>query len=193
MKKLICALVCLTSITLTTDAQIKWNIDRNHSNIRFTAIHYMISEVDGEFKSFEGSVIASSEDFDEADVAFTAQVASIDTDNERRDNHLKSDDFFNAETFPEINFKGKLEKDGDQYFLTGDLTMRDVTKPVQFDVRYIGSVSLDRGRKAGFKVTGEVNRFDYGIKFNRMLDSGGLVVSKEIGITCNIELNEAKE
>lgn len=174
-------------------AQSSWNIDKNHSDIRFTAVHMVISEVDGEFKDFSGTVSNAPEDFDGAEVEFTAQVASIDTDNERRDGHLKSDDFFNAETYPEIKFKGKIEKDGEQYHLVGDFTMRDVTKPVKFDVKYNGSVSLgQRGRKAGFKVTGSVDRFEYGIKFNRALETGGLVVSQEIGITCNIELNEAK-
>ena len=173
-------------------AQSKWTIDKNHSDIRFTAIHYVISEVDGEFKEFDGSVETESDGFEGAQISFTAQVASIDTDNERRDNHLKSDDFFNAEAYPTINFSGKLQKEGDQYYLVGDFTMRDVTKPIKFKVKHIGTVALSKGKKAGFKITGAVDRFDYGIKFDRVIETGGLAVSREIQITCNIELNESK-
>ena len=93
-----------------------------------------------------------------------------------------------------MKFKGKIEKEGDQYHLVGDFTMRDVTKPIKFDVKYNGSVDLGkRGKKAGFKITGAVDRFLYGIQFNRALETGGLVVSQEIQITCNVELNKAKE
>ena len=193
MKKItILLLFALASVNFLL-AQSNWTIDKNHSDIRFTAVHMVISEVDGEFKEFAGTVSNASEDFDGAEVEFTAQVGSIDTDNARRDGHLKSDDFFNAEAYPEVKFKGKIEKEGDQYHLVGDFTMRDVTKQVKFDVKYNGTVSLgQRGKKAGFKVTGSVDRFEYGMKFNRALETGGLVVSQEIGITCNIELNEAK-
>ncbi|MDW3651912.1 MAG: YceI family protein [Bacteroidia bacterium] len=174
-------------------AQTKWTVDKSHTDIRFTAVHYLISEVDGEFKEFEGSVTTNSEDFTGAEVEFVANVASINTDNERRDNHLKSDDFFNAEKYPELKFKGKIQKEGDKYHLVGDFTMRDVTKPIKFDVKYNGSVDLgERGKKAGFKITGVVDRFEYGIQFNRALETGGLVVSQEIQITCNVEMNLSK-
>jgi len=194
MKQITLFFALVLGMGLSLHAQTKWVVDKNHTDIRFTAVHYLITEVDGEFKEFEGTVVSPSDDFDGAEVSFTAQVASIDTDNERRDNHLKSDDFFNAEAYPEVKFKGKIEKEGDKYYLVGDFTMRDVTKPVKFDVTYNGSVSLgERGKKAGFKVQGKVNRFDYGLKYNRMLEAGGLAVSDEIGITCNVELNQARE
>ncbi len=174
------------------NAQSKWVIDKNHSNIGFSVMHYMITEVEGEFKEFDATVEASSEDnFDGAKVEFVAKAASISTDNERRDNHLKSDDFFNSEKFPEIKFSGKLQGNGDQLYLVGDFTMRDVTKQVKFDVRYNGILDLEKGKKAGFKITGTVDRFDYGIKFDRVIETGGLVVSKEVDIICNIQLNEA--
>lgn len=193
MKKVALLLIVSLIGSFALKAQTKWVIDKSHSNIRFTAIHYMISEVEGEFKEFDGSVTTSSEDFSGSEVEFVAQVASINTDNERRDGHLKSDDFFNAEAHPEIKFKGKIEKEEDKYYLVGDFTMRDVTKSVKFDVKYMGSVSLgERGKKAGFKVTGAVDRFEYGLKYNRMIEAGGLAVSQEIQITCNIELNEVK-
>ena len=179
--------------TMTMQAQSKWAIDKAHSNIRFSATHYVITEVEGQFKDFDASVVSKTDDFKGAEVMFTAKVASIDTDNERRDGHLKSDDFFNADQFPEIKFQGKIESEGDKYFLVGDFTMRDVTKPMKFEVKYNGSVDLENGKKAGFKVMGVVDRFEYGIKFNKVLESGGLVVSQEIQITCNVELNEVKD
>lgn len=194
MKKIAFLMVFALGISQATTAQTKWAIDKNHSNIGFAAVHYVITEVEGDFKEFDGSVLTNSDDFNGAEVEFAAQVASISTDNEKRDNHLKSDDFFNAEQHPEIKFHGKIEKEGDDYFLVGDFTMRDVTKPAKFDVKFNGIADLgERGKKAGFKVSGEVDRFDYGIKFNRALETGGLVVSQEIEITCNIELNEEKD
>jgi polyisoprenoid-binding protein YceI len=191
MKKIALIGLMIFSASLTSQAQTKWMIDKTHSNIGFSVMHYVITEVEGNFKEFEGTVISDSEDsFDGAEIEFVAKVASISTDNEKRDNHLKSDDFFNAEEFPEIKFSGKLEGTAGNYQLVGDFTMRDVTKQVKFDVKYNGMVDLEKGDKAGFKITGTVDRFDYGIKFDRALETGGLVVSQEVDITCNIELNE---
>ncbi len=171
-------------------AQTKWELDKAHTGIRFAATHMMISEVEGEFNEFDGSVTSYSDDFDGSEVEFTAKVASIDTDNERRDGHLKSDDFFNAETYPDVTFKGNLEKEGSDYYLVGDFTLRDVTKPVKFPVKYNGQIPGNKGKKAGFKVTGTVDRFDYGLKWDKAIETGGLVVGKDIEFTCNVELNE---
>ena len=187
------ATVLLVILFNSAIAQTKWNLDKAHTEVKFTATHMMISEVEGEFKDFDATVVSTQEDFGGSEIEFTAQVASIDTDNERRDNHLKSDDFFNAEMYPELKFKGKLAKEGEEYFLVGDLTMRDVTKAVKFPVKYNGQIPTNRGKKAGFKITGTVNRFDYGLKFDRVTEAGGLVVGEDIEITANIELNEATE
>lgn len=189
----ILTLLALVLYSIQTFAQTKWTVDKAHTNIKFTVTHMMIAEVDGEFQEFDATVTSTKENFDGSDVVFSAKTASIDTENERRDNHLKSDDFFNAEKFPEIKFSGKLQKEGDKYYLVGDFTMRDVTKPVKFDVKYNGTVEGGRGKKAGFKVTGTVDRFDYNLKWDRTMDAGGLVVGKEVGITCNVELNEVKQ
>lgn len=192
MKKI--AVLFIVSLGLNqVVAQSKWNIDKTHSGITFSITHMLISEVEGNFTEFEGTVSADNEDFAGAEVNFTAQAASINTGNDRRDGHLRSDDFFNAESFPEVKFGGKIEKEGEKYYLVGDFTMRDVTKPIKFDVKYNGTINGGRGKKAGFKVTGTIKRFDYGIKFNRAMEAGGLVVSDEVEITCNVELNEASE
>jgi polyisoprenoid-binding protein YceI len=189
MKKIL-AIFSLLIATTSAYSQTEWIIDKTHSSIRFTATHMLISEVVGKFNEFSGSVVSSNEDFNGSAVNFVAKVASIDTDNERRDNHLKSDDFFNAEAHPEITFTGKIEKTGDKYFLIGDFTMRETTKTIKFDVQYLGQIATSNGRKAGFKVTGVVNRFDYGLKWDRTIEAGGLVVGEDIDITCNLELKE---
>lgn len=192
MKILKITAICLL-VTSWCYAQTEWTLDKNHSKIGFSATHMGIAEVDGVFKDFDAKVTSTSDDFAGSEVEFVAQVASVDTGNERRDNHLKSADFFDAENHPELKFQGKLTKENDQYYLVGDLTMRDVTKPVKFDVKYGGRVQGMRGPVAGFKVMGEVNRFDYNLKFDRALPGGDLIVSKDIGIVCNVELGAKQE
>ena len=191
MKKLI-IVTCLFATTLGY-GQTEWKIDKSHSIIRFTTTHMLISEVEGKFNEFEGTIISPGDDFNGSTVEFTAKVASIDTDNDRRDNHLKSDDFFNAEKYPGIVFAGKIEREGDKYFLVGTFTMRETTKQIKFDVKYNGQVAGRGGRKAGFKVTGTINRFDYGLKWDSTMENEGLVVGEDIMITCNLELNEVVE
>ena len=191
MKKMKFLLLIFLLASGTTFAQSTWVIDKPHSKISFNVIHMAITEVEGEFTDFDAKVTSTSDDFHNADVEFTAKVASIDTENDRRDNHLRSDDFFNAEKFPEIKFKGKLVKEGNGYKLKGDFTMRDVTKPVTFDVTYGGTVDTGRGVKAGFKVTGKVNRKDYNLKWDNRLAGGELVVSDDVDIVCKIEMNKA--
>jgi polyisoprenoid-binding protein YceI len=191
MKRLL-IIICLFSATISY-GQTQWKIDKNHSIIRFSTTHMMISEVEGKFGEFEGTIISSTDDFVGSTVSFTAKVASVDTDNERRDNHLKSDDFFNAETYPEINFTGKIMLEADKYYLVGKFTIRETTKEIKFDVKYNGQIAGRRGKKAGFKVTGQISRFDYGLKWDSTLDDGGLVVGEDIMITCNLELNEVVE
>ncbi len=180
---------------LSLNAQTKWSIDKAHSKVQFSATHLIISEVIGEFKNFDGSVETSGDDFSNAKVNFTIDVSSISTDNEQRDNHLKSDDFFNAQKFPKMTFVGKsMQKVGDnKYKLVGDLTIRDITKQIALDVTYNGTVKDPWGNtKAGFKITGELNRFDYNLKWNALMEAGGAVVGKMIGITINLELQKSK-
>ena len=184
--------ILLALIVSVASAQTNWTIDKGHSKIGFNVTHMVVAEVEGEFKEYEGTVTSTTEDFSGATVEFTAQVASINTDSERRDGHLKSDDFFNAEQFPTITFKGKLVKEGDKYSLKGNFTMRDVTKEVSFPVKFNGTIDTGRGVKAGFKVEGSVKRFDYGLKWSNALASGEYVVADEVEILCKLELNKAK-
>ena len=173
----------------------KWTVDKAHSNVKFTVTHLVVSEVEGSFKLFDGSMENTKQDLSDAKINFTVDVASINTDNEKRDNHLKSDDFFNAEKFPTMKFTStSIKSAGDnKYKLAGDLTIRDVTKPVVFDVTYGGSVAAMGTTKIGFKAKTTINRFDYNLKWDKATEGGGLVVSKEVDIAVNVEMNKAKE
>lgn len=176
-------------------AQSNWTIDASHSKVQFNVTHLMISEVTGKFKMYEGKVIATKDDFTDSQIEFSADVNSINTDDEGRDKHLKSDDFFNAEKYPKMTFKSKSFKkvSGKNYKLIGDMTIRDITKSVEFDVVYNGSIKDPWGNtKAGFKLTGNINRIDYGLKWNAAVEAGGVVVSEKVNITCDIELGKQK-
>lgn len=185
-----------TAAAATTKAPrfAKWSLDKGHSNVKFTVTHMVVSEVDGTFKLFDGSMEHTKPDYSDAKIAFTVDVNSINTDNTNRDNHLKGDDFFNAAQFPQMKFESTkfTPMGGNKYKLDGNLTIRDVTKPVSFDVVYGGSINTQRGAKAGFKATTTINRFDYNLKWDRATETGGLVVGKEVGITVNAQLNEVK-
>jgi polyisoprenoid-binding protein YceI len=168
-----------------------WTMDKAHSSVGFSVRHLVISEVTGKFKDFDISLNSSKDDFTDAVVDATIKVASINTENERRDAHLKTDDFFNAEKFPEIKFKSTaFEKTGENtYKITGDLTIRDVTKRVTFDAVYNGSIKGMRGATiTSWKATISVNRFDYGLKWNRTIEAGGLIAGDMVNITLNLEL-----
>lgn len=189
MKKLNTLLAALL-ISAGAFAQTAWTIDQVHSKIGFSVPHMAVSETEGNFKDFNGTVTSKTADFDGAEVEFTAKVASINTENEKRDGHLKSADFFDAEKFPEIKFKGNLVKAGTKYQLKGKFTMKGVTKDVTFDVAYGGSIDTGRGVKAGFKLNGVINRQDYGVTWNNKLASGEMVVGDEVTINCKIELDK---
>ena len=196
MKKLTAILVVFLLAMFSVTAQkTKWTFDKVHSKIQFDVAHMVISEVTGQFQDYEGSVLADKADFSDAKIDFSIDVKSIDTDNENRDGHLQSADFFDAAKYPKITFKSKLmtEAGKNQYKLTGDLTMHGVTKTETLDVKYGGTVTDPyENVKAGFKITGVIDRTDFGLKYNSVLDSGGLLIGEEITITCNVELLKQK-
>jgi len=195
MKKLLLAIFIVLFTVSSSFAQTKWFLDKSHSKVQFSVTHLVITDVVGQFKNYDVKVETNGDDFTDAKIEFTADVNSINTENEGRDKHLKSDDFFNAEKFPKITFIGKsMKKVGEgKYKLTGDFTIRDVTKTITLDVSFRGIVKDPWGNtKAGFKVTGEVNRFDYNLKWNNLLETGGAVVGKEVSIIVDLELNKQK-
>jgi polyisoprenoid-binding protein YceI len=175
-------------------AQTTWKVDKSHSNVKFAVSHMVVSEVEGSFRMFDGSLVASKADLSDAKVNFSVDVASVNTDNEKRDGHLKSDDFFNAEKFPKMTFVSKSMKPlgGNKYALTGDLTLRDVTKTVTFYVTYGGQINTGRGVKAGFKAKTTIDRLTYGLKYAPALETGGLAVGKDVEITVLLEMDQAK-
>lgn len=182
------------ALGMSATAQTKWKLDKGHSSVRFSVNHMVVSEAEGTFKMWDGTVEHSKDDFSDAKISFTVDVNSINTDNERRDGHLKSDDFFNAEKFPTMKFESTSMKPlgNNKYELKGNLTIRDVTKPVTFQVTHGGIIAGGRGRKAGFKATTTINRFDYNLKWDRATETGGLVVGKEVEVTVKVELDEVK-
>jgi polyisoprenoid-binding protein YceI len=196
MKKTLISLFTLALAgQLNAQSPGKWVLDPAHSQVMFTVSHLVIAEVTGQFKTFNANVTAGKPDFTDAEIQFTVDIASINTDNEMRDNHLKSDDFFNAEKFPKMTFTGKgLKKvSGNKYKLSGNLTIRDVTRPVTLDVVYAGTVKDPWGNtKAGFKVKGVINRFDYNLKWNNLTEAGGAVVGADVELTVNLELAAQK-
>lgn len=168
-----------------------WRIDPAHSEIQFKARHLMITTVTGYFRKFDLVVETEDEDFTKAKkVELTADSGSIDTNNEQRDTHLRSADFFDADKFGQIRFIGKFfEKKGEDYALTGDLTIRDITKPVTVDVHFSGIVVDPYGQtKAGFEVEGKISRKEFGLLWNAVTEAGQVVVGDEIRILCEIQL-----
>lgn len=163
----------------------KWNIDTTHSEISFKVKHMMISTVTGHFDDFGGTVETDTEDFSNADFNFTAKTSSINTKNNDRDTHLKSDDFFNAEKFPEMIFKSK-SFDGST--MVGDLTLRDVTKEISLNVDFNGVAVDPYGQtKAGFEVQGGINRKDFNLTWSAVTEAGSIVVSDKIKIIVDLQ------
>ena len=156
----------------------KWTIDKSHSEIAFKVKHMMISTVTGHFDNFLATVETSADDFNTASIAFTAETGSINTKNKDRDGHLKSDDFFNAEKFPELKF---ISKSFDGEHLTGDLTIRDVTKKVVLSVDFNGIAVDPYGQtKAGFEIQGEINRKDFNLTWSAVTEAGNIVVADKV-------------
>ncbi|MCA0237992.1 MAG: YceI family protein [Bacteroidetes bacterium] len=173
-------------------ATTKWGIDPTHSEISFRVKHMMISTVTGWFESFEADAETENDDFTGAKINFSADTTSINTRNEMRDNHLRSGEFFDSENFPKMTFKASgFEKkgSGDQYVLSGDLTIRGVTKPVSLDVEFGGVATDPWGNlRAGFEINGEINRKDFGLNWSAVTEAGGVVVSDAVKIHSHVEL-----
>lgn len=195
MKRILILAGAISILTINAVAQTTWLVDNVHSNVKFSVTHLVISEVEGSFKVYSGTLITQKSDFTDAAVDFAVDVPSIDTDNEMRDKHLKSADFFNVEQYPRMTFKSVSWKmTGDQsYALEGDLTIRDSTKRVTFAVVHGGTIKDPWGNtKAGFKATTVINRFDFGLKWNALTEAGGATVGKNVSITLNLEFAQKK-
>jgi polyisoprenoid-binding protein YceI len=176
---------------METTAKSKWVIDAAHSEVHFKVKHLVISTVTGSFDKFEGSMLASKDDFSDAVVEFSADVNSINTNQPDRDAHLKSPDFFDAANHSKLTFKSTaIKKVGDSdYKLTGDLTIRGTSKPVELTAEYGGTTKDPWGNtKAGFELNGKINRKDFGLLWSAVTEAGGLVVADEVKLQINVEL-----
>ena len=172
-------------------AIVKWTMDPTHSEVQFKVRHLMISNVTGTFPKFDVQVETEDLDFMTAKAKFTADTTVVTTNNEQRDQHLRSADFFDSAKFPSLSFVAtKYEKvDNDSYELFGDLTIRDVTKNVKLDVEFGGVITDPWGNtRAGFTINGKINRKDYGLSWNAVTETGGLVAGNEVRIHVEVEL-----
>lgn len=167
-----------------------WQIDTVHTHVGFSVKHMMVSTVRGQFGSYRGTLELDSDDFTKSRFEGEIDVTSINTGNEQRDTHLRSNDFFDAPNHPKITFKStKIERRGDDsYAVTGDLTIRGVTKPVTLDVEWSGTSKSPYGQTlTGFGVRGTINRKDFGVSFNAALETGGVVVGDKVKLEVDVE------
>jgi polyisoprenoid-binding protein YceI len=176
---------------MSTLKTTKWAMDPTHSKIGFKAKHLMIANVTGSFREFEGEVSTVGNDFSKSVISFSLNAASVDTEITDRDAHLKSADFFDTENYPKINFEGTGLTDlgDDLYTLTGNLTIKGISRPVTLNVEFGGVMADPWGNvKAGFSINGKIKRKDWGLSWNAALETGGVLVSEEVKINCDIEL-----
>ncbi len=177
---------------MINENQIKWAIDPSHSDITFKVRHLMIAHVKGSFNVFDATIYTTGKDFSTAEIDVVINPSSISTGDSKRDEHLKSADFFDTEAFKQITFKSstmsKLDKEG-KGELWGELTMKGITKKIKLMVQFGGIINDPWGNeKAGFTITGTINRSDWGLTWNTALETGGFMVSEEINISCEVEL-----
>ena len=166
-----------------------WKLDPIHTLVEFSAKHLMITTVKGRIGEISGTIYTDEKDPKKSSVEATLLAASLDTRTDQRDQHLRSADFLNSEVYPEIKFRStRIEGDKESFKLTGDLTIRDVTKPVTLDVHFEGKTKDPwGGERVGFSGTGKIDRRDYGLTWNQALETGGVVVGNEIKISLEVQ------
>jgi polyisoprenoid-binding protein YceI len=176
---------------MSSSEKTKWAIDPAHSEISFKVKHLMITNVKGVFKEFSGSAVTTGNDHLTSEIDLSLNTASIDTGAADRDGHLKSADFFEVEKYPVMTFKGTSFKKSDDsnYVLNGDLTIKGITKPVRLNVEFSGTMKDPWGnQKAGYSVSGKINRKDWGLNWNAALEAGGVLVSDDVTISADVQL-----
>ncbi|WP_299769777.1 YceI family protein [uncultured Dokdonia sp.] len=184
-------LFALILTTITFGQEATWTIDKSHSSIGFDIDHLVISQTEGTFNEYDATIKADASDFSDATFDITIQAASVDTKNERRDNHLRNADFFNVEKYPTINFKVTEFKkvEGKKYKVIGLFTMHGVTKEVVLDAIFGGLITHPSfGTRAGLRITGALNRYDFGLKYNAAMEAGGYILGEEVRIDCRLEM-----
>lgn len=182
------AAVLILAVSASADS---WKFDMPHSSVGFTVRHLVIAKVNGAFKDFDGAINFEGENFESGSANIAIQVASIDTENEKRDDHLRSPDFFDVEKFPVMTFNSRkiVKGEGSDFKMIGDLTIRDVTKEVTLVAEFNGAIKDPwGGTRAAFSVSGEINRQDFGVKWNKPLETGGFLVGDQVKINIEAEL-----
>ena len=191
MKNLFLVLSAIILMATVVTAQTTWQLDKAHTNIGFSVTHMVIADVVGDFKEFEGTVTSSGEGFENTKVEFVLKTASVSTDHEKRDKHLRSSDFFNAEINPEIKFASKSfsKVEANRYKILGDLTLHGITKEVTFDAVLKGQIVDGRGNtRAGFKAVASIDRYEFDMKYNSVMEAGGMLIGQTVDILVDIEL-----
>jgi len=170
----------------------KWEIDQPHSSVGFKVSHLVISSTTGKFETFSGDIQFDSENLEAGSVSMTVDIASINTGNEKRDGHLRSGDFFDVENHPKMTFVSRkvVKGEGNEFQIVGDLTIRGVTKEVTFDCEFKGTVDFMGTTKAGFSAETTIDRQDFGVQWNKALETGGVLVGDEVDISIELELNK---
>jgi polyisoprenoid-binding protein YceI len=195
MSRFLLSLALAAAMGAPAQAGDTWVVDPSHSEASFR-IRHLVSNVSGRFNEFEGTIEVDKENPSASSVTFKIKTASIDTGNERRDGHLRSADFFDVENHPEITFESTAveAKGEDLYHVTGNLTMRGVTKEVTLPVQYLGSMAgMGGSETAGFEIETTIDRKDYGIEWNRTLDQGGVVLGDEVKVRIAIEAGPPRQ
>jgi polyisoprenoid-binding protein YceI len=173
----------------------KWTVDASHTGVGFSVKHMMVSKVRGRFTGVEGTIEGNPEDLTGSNINFTIDASTIHTNSDDRDNHLRSADFFDTETFPKITFVSTdiVKKGDNEYNVTGDMTVKDVTKKVTFEAEYEGTGKNPWGVDVvGFEVEGKISRKEFGLTWNQALEAGGVLVGDDIKITIDLQANPAE-
>lgn len=180
----------METTAVNTSTKTKWSLDPTHSELVFKVRHMMITNVKGEFRKFDASIVSDGADFTKSSIDVTIDATSIFTNEDNRDGHLKSADFFDVENYPTLTFQGKSFKrvEDEEYKLTGILTIKGVSKEVELDVEF-GGINKDPwgNEKAGFSLEGKINRKDFGLNWNAALETGGVLVSEEVKISAEVQ------
>lgn len=191
MKRSLLALAAVSALTLSAFGAEEYKFDTNHTSVSFTVRHLLISTVPGRFKDVTGTIALDEKDMTRSSVTAVIRTASIDTNNPTRDNDLRSANFFEVEKYPEATFKSRrIEKRGDQWVAIGDLTIKDVTKEVELPFDF-NKITTPRGPIVGATISIKINRKDYHINYNRLMDNGGAVVSDDVKLELSVEAKPA--
>ena len=187
---LLCVSICLLAFSVPTEEPSSWSIDAVHSNIGFKVRHLGISNVRGEFLAYDAEILMDGTDLSTLTISAAIEAGSVDTGNERRDNHLRSDDFFGAEEFPNITFTSTeiTDIEGGNFHLVGDLTIRDVTQSVVLKSEFLGTSKMGDSERAGFEARTVINRKDFNLSWDRLTEAGGFVVGHDVEIILELEV-----